>query len=232
MERLLIKFTKNDEVKFISHLDTMRTIHRSLRRAGLPVSYSQGFNPHPSISVAAPLSLGLSSIGEYADIDFDFYVEEKEVIRILNEKLPFGMRVLSAIYIKEKKISAMAAVNGAKYTLRMKHNNISMVECKSYLNDILLQEEILKMKRSKKGPKETNVRPLILDLSVTGYNEEEVEIDAFIMAGSNGSLSIDMLTSIISDFSQDKIKGYNCLMRRNIYTKQADKWIDLLSFYK
>ncbi|KMT21549.1 TIGR03936 family radical SAM-associated protein [Clostridium cylindrosporum] len=232
MERLLIKITKNDETKFISHLDTMRTFHRALRRAGLPVSYSKGFNPHPSISVAAPLSLGISSIGEYIDVDFDSFVDEKIVKEELNENLPLGMRVLNVVYIKDKKPAAMAAVQGAKYTLRMTHSATSRSECEKYIENILESDEILKEKKTKKGLKEVNVRPLIIDLSVSEFNEEEVEIEAFVMAGSNGSLSMDLLWGILKDFSNGTISGFPASKRRNIYTKVSDKWVDLLTFYK
>ncbi|MEG2337579.1 MAG: TIGR03936 family radical SAM-associated protein [Clostridium sp.] len=232
MERLLIKFTKGEDVKFISHLDTMRTIHRAFRRAGLPVSYSNGFNPHPNISIAAPLTLGVSSVGEYLDVELDEALPEKEVIERLNNNLPYGMRALNAIYIKEKKVPSMAAVNGAKYTIIMKHSGVSMKECDEVLKNIMNASEILKMKKSKKGPKEVNVRDLIIDLTIAGYNSEELEVDAFVMAGSNGSLSMDILSSIIEDFSDKKIFGYPSPIRKNIFTNKDGKWIDLLTFFK
>ncbi|MEF9952322.1 MAG: TIGR03936 family radical SAM-associated protein [Clostridium sp.] len=232
MERLLIKFTKGDETKFISHLDTMRTMHRAFRRAELPVAYSQGFNPHPNMSIASPLTLGVASVGEYLDVEFDEFVDTKEVIERLNNNLPLGIRALNAVYIKEKKIASMAAVNGAKYTINMNHTGLSMKDCSKILKDILNAEEILKMKKSKKGPKEINVRPLIIELTIAGYNSEEVEVDAFVMAGSNGSLSMEILASIIEDFSEKNIYGYPCPIRKNIFTNNQGKWMDLLTFFK
>ena len=232
MERLLVKITKTDEVKFISHLDTMRTFYRALKRANLPISYSQGFNPHPSISVAAPLSLGIESIGEYIDVEFDSYVDENEVKEKLNENLPLGMRVLNVIYIKEKKVAAMASVHGAKYIFRMNHNLDNIDALKNQLNKILSSEEILKDKKTKKGIREVNVRPLIVDLKVSSFNNEEVEIEALLRAGSNGSLGIDILASIIKDFSENSIFGYPCAKRINLYSDVNGKWVDLLSFYK
>ncbi len=232
MERLLVKITKTDEIKFISHLDTMRTFYRALKRSNLPISYSKGFNPHPSISVAAPLSLGVESIGEYIDLEFDSYVDENEIKEKLNETLPLGMKVLNVVYVKEKKVAAMASVHGAKYVLRMSHNIDSIDTIKDYLNKILSSEEILKDKKTKKGIKEVNVRPLIIDLKVGSFNSEEVEIEAFVRAGSNGSLGIDILSSIIKDFSEGNIFGYPHAKRINLYSDVKGKWVDLLSFYK
>ena len=66
--RYLIKFSKGEGIKFISHLDLMRTIQRIIRRSGVPIEYSKGFNPHMALSLAQPLSVGVFSDGEYIDI--------------------------------------------------------------------------------------------------------------------------------------------------------------------
>ena len=66
--RYLIKFSKGEGIKFISHLDLMRTIQRIIRRSGVPIEYSKGFNPHMALSLAQPLSVGVYSDGEYMDI--------------------------------------------------------------------------------------------------------------------------------------------------------------------
>ena len=66
--RYVIKFTKGENIKFIGHLDLMRTIQRIIKRSGLPVEYSKGFNPHMALSIAQPLSVGVYSDGEYLDL--------------------------------------------------------------------------------------------------------------------------------------------------------------------
>ena len=68
MQRLRIRFRRGPELKYISHLDIMRLWHRALQRAGISLAYSQGFNPHPKISLAAPLALGITSEAELMDI--------------------------------------------------------------------------------------------------------------------------------------------------------------------
>ena len=78
--RYVIKFTKESSVKFISHLDLMRTIQRVIRRADLPMEYSKGFNPHMALSIAQPLSVGVYSDAEYMDIVLVEELEEKEII--------------------------------------------------------------------------------------------------------------------------------------------------------
>lgn len=69
LSRIRIKYIKGEQVKYISHLDILRTLNRVLKRAELPVAYSQGYNPHPLVSFGLPLSVGVTSEAEYADID-------------------------------------------------------------------------------------------------------------------------------------------------------------------
>ena len=73
MVRYLIKFTKESEIKFISHLDLMRTIRRIIVRSHLPIKFSKGFNPHMALSLAQPLSVGVCSEGEYMDMILEKY---------------------------------------------------------------------------------------------------------------------------------------------------------------
>ncbi len=94
MVRYLIKYTKESEIKFLSHLDLMRTIQRVIRRAKLPIEYSKGFNPHMSISIAQPLSVGVYSTGEYLDAVFIEAIDEKEIIKTLNENTVGGVKFL------------------------------------------------------------------------------------------------------------------------------------------
>lgn len=94
--RYVIKFTKESSVKFISHLDLMRTIQRVIRRADLPMEYSKGFNPHMALSIAQPLSVGVYSDAEYMDIVLVEELEEKEIIDRLNAKTASGIKFLNA----------------------------------------------------------------------------------------------------------------------------------------
>ena len=74
-----IKYSKGPELRFVSHLDLMRLFQRAVRRAGLPIGYSHGFNPHQLMSFGNPLSLGMTSIGEYCDFEFETPVEPREI---------------------------------------------------------------------------------------------------------------------------------------------------------
>ena len=94
MQRLRIRLSRGEEIKFISHLDIMRLWERALRRAQIPLAYSEGFNPHPRISLAAPLPVGVTSEAELMDVFTIKWVSPHWFATMINEQLPPGMEIL------------------------------------------------------------------------------------------------------------------------------------------
>ena len=94
--RIKITYTKGEEVRFISHLDLMRTVSRAIRRADLPIAYSQGFNPRMKMSFGQALKVGKSSNAEEAKLTFEQQIAPEEVADRLNQVLPAGVRILAA----------------------------------------------------------------------------------------------------------------------------------------
>lgn len=230
MERVLLKFTKVNSAKFISHLDTMRTLHRALRRAGIPISYSKGFNPHASISVAAPLSLGLASTAEYADIELDEFIDWSTIKEKLNKVLPEGIKILSALNITQKMPSSMGSVEGAQYIIKLQHN-MKEQEIDNIIHEIMSSVEIYKNKRTKSGEKLVDIRPLIEDIKILSYNNQQVEIECLLFTGSKGSLGPDMISELLKEKSNNKIYGYPEIERSEIYSILNEKWVNLLAYY-
>ena len=91
--KVRIKFAKTGHMKFVGHLDTMRYFQKAIRRSGLPIKYSEGFNPHQIMSFAAPLGVGLSSSGEYMDIELKEFVPSQEALQRLQATMVDGMEV-------------------------------------------------------------------------------------------------------------------------------------------
>lgn len=91
--RYLIKFSKEGNIKFVSHLDLQRTLQRNFKRSGLPVEYSKGFNPHIIMSLAQPLAVGLYSKGEYLDVSFIEEEDENIIVDKLNNTASFRYKV-------------------------------------------------------------------------------------------------------------------------------------------
>lgn len=125
--RYVIKFTKGENIKFIGHLDLMRTIQRIIKRSGLPVEYSKGFNPHMSLSIAQPLSVGVYSDGEYLDLVLTKSIGVGEVLEKLNESTTESIKFLHATPVEiienvKRLPQAMALLDGARYTIKVKLN--------------------------------------------------------------------------------------------------------------
>ncbi len=113
--KLLIRMTKEGNLRFISHLEYSRTLARAVRRAGLPIAYSEGFNPHIKMSLASALSVGVASVAEYAEFDLAAEITPEQAKAALNESLPDGIRVLAAAVVEKKAPKLMASLAGADY---------------------------------------------------------------------------------------------------------------------
>ena len=96
MQKIKVKYRKGEEVKFISHRDLMRAFQRAIRRADLPVAYSQGFNPHMKIAWGNALKVGATSEDEFAEIMVEAWVKPHELMAKLNAQLPKGLEIIEA----------------------------------------------------------------------------------------------------------------------------------------
>jgi len=156
--KIRLRFSKTDTLRFIGHLDFLKVFTQTIRRSGLPIAYSQGFNPHQIISFALPLPLGMESVNDYADISLTTDVPHDEIIEKLNSAAPQGLRVLAAY--KPTGATAAAATAVADYALTA---DIS----EEAIQKILTAENIVIPKKTKSGVKNTDIRPDILDITKT-----------------------------------------------------------------
>ena len=101
MKRLLLKYQKTGRMAYLSHLETMRALERALRRAGLPLTYSQGFSPHPRISSTPALPVGVGSLGEYLEVGLDGEVELSDLAERINRGMPQNLRISTAEILPE-----------------------------------------------------------------------------------------------------------------------------------
>ena len=159
-ERRLIKFAKGGKMKYIGHLDLLRVFQSAIRRAKLPVAYSMGFNPHQRLSFAMPLPVGMDSVCEYMEILFNKKDKEDSPVEIaaLDGQLPDGLRILSTYEIPEKSPSSAGLVTAADY--RLTFPGVT----KKHIQPLKNAPEIIVMKKTKRGEKETDIRPDILAL--------------------------------------------------------------------
>ncbi|HBV98746.1 MAG TPA: hypothetical protein DEF36_17150 [Desulfotomaculum sp.] len=210
LPRYRIRYSKEGAAKFISHLDMLRTFERVVRRAGIPVSFSQGFNPHPRFSFGFPLSVGVSGLEEYVDIDLDTAVSPEEVAQALDRAMPPGMKVTGARPVEEGSPSLMASTERSAYVIRA-YSRCSPAtgagSLKGCLEGLLESQEINVMRRKKDGRDiPFNIRPGLLHLSA---REEEgavvLEMDLITSSSFNVRPQevVAAITGRCGDFGQD-----------------------------
>ena len=111
------KLYKGDEIKFIGHLDLLVAFQRVLKRADMPIAYSQGFNPHQLVAFASPLSLGLTSTAEYGDFQLKEDLDADFVMEKMNEHMPDGLKITSLVKLADGVKNTMSSLERAEYEL-------------------------------------------------------------------------------------------------------------------
>jgi radical SAM-linked protein len=168
--KLRIKFSKQGPVKFVGHLDVMRYFQKAMRRAGIDIKYSEGFSPHQIMSFAAPLGVGLTSNGEYMDIEVNSMEDCKTMVSQLNEVMAEGIQIMECHILEERAKNAMSLVAAADYTLTFREGK-QPNDLEAFLNglsDFMGQDHIFITKKTKKGEREIDLKAFIYELSVHG----------------------------------------------------------------
>lgn len=151
-------------MKFIGHLDIMRYFQKAIRRAEIPIAFTSGYSPHMIMSFANPLGVGLTSDGEYFDIELTESIASKEAVRRLNEQMVDGMEIVSFVQIPDdKKSKGMSIVAGADYLSSVKNGSLPE-NLAEKLEAFYAQNEICVVKKTKKSEKEVDIRPMIYKL--------------------------------------------------------------------
>lgn len=208
MSKLRMKYGRDDLAKYVSHLDFMRMITRAIRRAGLPLSYSQGFNPHPVMTVAVPLSVGMSSEGEYMEISFDKEFDNLDELKNrINASLPKGF------FILEIKDPIRSQLDGLKY-ISMGEYRVT-VSCDKanpgFEKKFLALSNIIMEKKTKSGIKDTDIRPMIRDLNVLESNGQYVTLYMKLAAGTvnlKPQLVVDALNRYADGFEGEYVSSH------------------------
>ena len=162
-----LKYTKAGTMKFIGHLDVMRYFQKAFRRCGIDISYSQGFNPHQLISFASPLGVGLTSDGEYLDMQLESSKSSKEMIAIINGAMNDEIQIVEFMQLPEKSKTAMSIVAAADYQISLKDGYTICEDFQQKFQKFMEQEEIIITKKTKKSETETNIKPYIYHYAFT-----------------------------------------------------------------
>ena len=176
-------------MKFIGHLDIMRYFQKAIRRAEIPIAFTSGYSPHMIMSFANPLGVGLTSDGEYFDIELTESIASKEAVRRLNEQMVDGMEIVSFVQIPDdKKSKGMSIVAGADYLSSVKNGSLPE-DLAEKLEAFYAQNEICVVKKTKKSEKEVDIRPMIYKLEC-----RDGKIYMRVAAGSVQNLKPELVT--------------------------------------
>ncbi len=196
--KIRIKFEKDGMMRFIGHLDIMRYFQKAMRRSQIDIAYSGGYNPHQIMSFALPLGLGLTSSGEYLDIEVYSSTSTEEALAALNQVMVEGIRVTEYKLLPEDAPNAMSSVAAAGYRLTPKDGSGFPTERETLLSleekwkDFFAQESILVTKQTKKSQREVDLRPLIYQESFV-VTEQGPEITLLLSAGSVDNIKPELV---------------------------------------
>lgn len=172
---------------------------RAFRRARLPISFSEGFNPRPKLSFAHPLAVGISSNGEIGEVELTERLEAEDFINRLNTALPIPIRILNAEYTDEKK-SLMSLVKAADYTIQIDEEFVSADDVENMLNKSSIEIE----KTSKSGKTNiVDIKPLIIGWEWIRKENKEFRVE--LATGSNDNLRPDTIVKLFGEVEKYKI---------------------------
>ena len=211
MPRLL--FTKTGETVWMSHLDLMRLFQRAFKRAGLPLTHTQGFNPRPSVSIALPLSVGVESVCELLDFDLDGETVSCEEIRDrLNASLIPGIQVLQT-YENGRKIKDLAYL---ACEILLEYDAGVPDGAEDAIRTLFSRESLIVEKKSKNGMTQQDIIPMIRRYALTQVDGNTLRMETIVCC-QNPSLNPMQLVTAIHSYAPEFVPDFAKCRRIEIY---------------
>jgi radical SAM-linked protein len=186
MQRLRLTFSRSEELKYISHLDLMRLWQRVLRRADIPLVYSQGFSPHPRLSLAAPLAVGVTSGGELIDIFLERRVSPHFFIKVVREQLPRGIDISEVAEVGLGLPSLQSQVRYAEYKV-IADTDKKPDEVETAIDSLLSSDELPWQHARDKEVRKYDLRTLVEDIWIIESHPPEYTMGMKLRCDSSGT---------------------------------------------
>ncbi len=223
MRSVRLNFSKTGRAIYVSHLDLTRIMSRAIRRAGLSMWFTEGFNPHPYLTFALPLSLGQSSDCEYMDIRITDDMTNDEILRRLNEALPDGINIISA---SEPKFDAKEIEKAMYFVKVVFENNEQAQQFYNTADELVKGDELLAEKIGKKGhrkvKKQVNLIDFIYDIKFS-CAENTVNMQCVLAAGNTNNLNPSLLVETIEEHTGTEDKQLY-IVRKKLITKNNENF--------
>ena len=225
---LRLKYKKWKNMRFLSHLDMVRLMERSFRRAGIPLEFTKGFNPHPKINFAMPLSVGVSSICEVMEVEIKEKIDVEKFILNQSSFFPDGIEIISGVYVEPSK-SLMSKVKASEFAIEISGFNLEGEDFALKLNDFLEKEEILIEKTNKKNKTVyKDIRPGIFSISILTNIEGVLILKMMVSSGSEFNVNPDdVLSELLSYINIDKEILKIRTEKICTFAKYEEKFIDI-----
>ena len=243
MIKIRLRFSKTGPLRFIGHLNFLKVFQQTIRRAGLPVAYSQGFNPHMQLSFALPLPLGMTSNSDYADLTLEREMPGEELVSRFNTQAPGGLHLIDAWETIGPGAAALVTVADYYFSMEMPESvNTDMIaiinKAEEIVQPLLNQKSIIIPKKTKSGINNTDIRPDIFGIYAgagqysqpdeTGksyiYSPCQASIRMFLAAGSGRFLNPLIVAKLILGHDIDT----SSITRHELYHYTSNKPFDPL----
>ena len=222
-----IKFRKYGCMKFIGHLDIMRFFQKVMRRADIPIAFTGGFSPHMIMSFANPLGVGVTSDGEYFDIELTEEIDMKAAVVRMNQVVVEGIDIVNMVPISDdKKQTGMSIVAAADYLSSLK-SGIFPEDWKEKATQFINQPTISILKKTKKSEKEVDIKPMIYKFEV---RDESVYMQ--VATGSVENLKPELVMQALGSFLGVDLETVSFAHHRldvyaNIGTEEKKEFVSL-----
>lgn len=225
--RMLLQFQKGDIVRHLGLLDLQRTMQRALRRSGLPIRYSNGFNPHMVMNFASALSSGIPGDAELVDVSLTSEVTEEECLNAMNRVLPPSLAATRVRLVKDSYPKVSAALAQAEYRIHIVSRDARRIA--DAVEGFLSEEEIMAMRKTKRSETLVNIRPMLHELVILDAAQEEMTLRVRVSFVEAATLKPDLLVSTLCSYA--KAEMTRCDIRRTglygVVNGQAVPLIDL-----
>jgi len=236
IQRLRLRISRLGASRYLSHLESMNAWIRGLRRAKTPLSYSQGFHPHPRVSFSSANPVGQESMGDYMDIVLVERVSPSELMNTLNETLPNGFGVIAIQEIPLRSPALMSVQQGTQYSVFL--DGLNLGEVKERLAEVLSRKaiEVERMgkvrapkKRGKRGryrvkvPKIVDIRPMIREAEIVANERPSLEIELISVDGKPGKIR-EILPLLV-----DIPSSLHVLKRDTLVAESQGQWVSVSS---
>ncbi len=228
-QKIRFRFAIQGPLRFLSHLETMRTFTRALRRAQLPVQYSQGFHPQPSLNFATALPVGIESYSEHAEVVLYARLEPSQFQSRLNAVLPAHLHLLEACEVPLRSRALMAEPLAAQYTVDVPAALLTTNghPMSARVQAFLAREDIPMQRWHKKGPRQVNIRPGILSLAALPQAGDTIAFELFVREEADAKAKPLEVMQALLDLEADQLPSLR-VCKHAAFVRDATEFVPIM----